>query len=105
MDILMKLSKSEEVMESFIKNNLIMKKEVNLLNIFESIQKLQKMTIIKTNKLLTVKNAGELMSLSKYKKLIREEMQKMNTFILYSIFIKTYSYSKITKIENGIIQN
>jgi hypothetical protein len=29
-------------MESFIKNNIIMDKEVNLLNIFEYIQELQK---------------------------------------------------------------
>jgi hypothetical protein len=61
-------------MELFIKDSLITKKEVSLLNIFETIQKLQKMTIIKTNKLFMDK----LMSLSRYKRLIREEMQKMN---------------------------
>jgi hypothetical protein len=59
------ISKSEETMELFIKDSLIMKKEVNLLNIFESIPELQKMTIIKTNKLFIYKDTGELMSLSK----------------------------------------
>jgi hypothetical protein len=33
---------SKKTMESFIKNNIIMDKEVNLLNIFEYIQELQK---------------------------------------------------------------
>jgi hypothetical protein len=34
------------------------------------------MVIAKTNKLFTAKNTGELMSLSEYKRLIREEIQK-----------------------------
>jgi hypothetical protein len=37
-----------------------MEKKVNLLNIFEAIQELQKMTIVKTNKLFTNKNTEEL---------------------------------------------
>jgi hypothetical protein len=62
------INSSEETMESFIKDNLIMNKEINLLNIFDSIQELQKMIPIKTNKLVIDKDTGILMSLSKYKK-------------------------------------
>jgi hypothetical protein len=36
------ISSSEETMESFIKDSIILNKEVNLLNIFKSIQELQK---------------------------------------------------------------
>jgi hypothetical protein len=43
------------------------RKEVNLLNIFESILDLQRMIPIKTNKLFIDKETGILMSLSKYK--------------------------------------
>jgi hypothetical protein len=72
-------------MESFIKESLIMKKEINSLNVFEAIQELKRMLIYKTNELFTSKDTGSLMSLSKYKRLIKEEMQKKNTppFIQY----------------------
>jgi hypothetical protein len=36
-------------MEPFIKDSVIMNKEINLLNIFESIQELLKTTTIKSN--------------------------------------------------------
>jgi hypothetical protein len=70
------VSKSEETMESFIKDSLIMKKGVSLLNISESIQKLQKMITIKSNKLFIDKYIKILISLLKYKKLIKKKMQK-----------------------------
>jgi hypothetical protein len=62
-------------MESFIKDSLITKK-VKLLNIFETIQELKKMVITKTNKLFIDRNTGEVMSLSEYKRLIREQNKK-----------------------------
>jgi hypothetical protein len=71
------ISESEEIMESFIKDNIIMNKEFNSLNIFESIQELLKMLPHKYNKLFIEIDTKKLMSLSKYKRLIREEMQKM----------------------------
>jgi superfamily II RNA helicase len=75
------ISNSEETMESFFKESLIMKKVVNLLNIFESIQELQNMINTKSNKLFIDRDTEVLMSLSKYKKLIREEMQKMGILL------------------------
>jgi hypothetical protein len=61
---------------------------------------------IKTYELFIDKDARILMSLSKYKKLIRGEMQKNgNTTIPYCKFFKTCSYLKISEIKNGIIQN
>jgi hypothetical protein len=70
-----------------IKDSLTMKKEVNLLNIFEPIQDLQKMIDVKTNKLFTDKDTKKLMSLLKYKRLIKKEVQKINI----SAFYTTYS--------------
>jgi hypothetical protein len=89
----------EETMESFIKDSIIMNKEVNLLNIFESIHELQRMILIKTNKLFVNKETGILMSLSKYKRVIREEMQKMN---IPSTIALGY-YSQTASIEEAIV--
>jgi hypothetical protein len=64
-----------------------MNKEVNLLNIFESIQKLQKMITTTTNKLFIDIDTGRLMSLSKYKT-IKKEMQNIRIppfYIVYSL--------------------
>jgi hypothetical protein len=57
------------------------------------------MTTIKSNKLFINKDMRRLMSLSKYKKLIREEMEKMGISLFY------IAYSLKHKIKNGIIQN
>jgi hypothetical protein len=52
---------------------VITRKKVRLLNIFETIQKLQKMVITKTNKLFMDKNTGKLKLLSKHIKRLAEE--------------------------------
>jgi hypothetical protein len=96
------ISKSEETMELFIKDTIIRNKEFNSLNIFESIQELQKMIPYGCDKLFIEINTRKLMSLSKYKKLIGEEMQKMG---IYCIFFKTCSNPKISGIKNGTIKN
>jgi hypothetical protein len=56
-------------MESFIKDGIIMNKEINFLNIFESIQELQKMIPTRCNKLFIEIDTAKLMSLSRYKRL------------------------------------
>jgi hypothetical protein len=65
-----------------------MNKEFNSLNIFESIQELKKMILYECDKLLIEIDTKRLMSLSRYKRLIREEMQKIKIppfFIEYSL--------------------
>jgi hypothetical protein len=92
------ISESEEIMESFIKMN----REFTSMNIFESIQELQKMLPHECNKLFIELDTKKLMSLSRFKKLIKDEMQKMG---IPPLFFKTYSYPKISEIKNGIIKD
>jgi hypothetical protein len=69
------ISNSEETIESFIKNSIIMNNNINLLNIFESIQELQRIMSVKSNKLFINIDTGRPMSLSKHITMIRKEMQ------------------------------
>jgi hypothetical protein len=82
-------------MESFIKDNIIMNKEFNSLNIFESIQELQKMIPFGCDKLFIEME-------SKYKRLIREEIQKMGIHPFYTAYcLKHAAIQKLvrSKIE------
>jgi hypothetical protein len=73
-----------------------MNKEINFLYIFESIQELQKMIPTRCNKLFIEIHSGKLMSLSIYKKLIREEMQKMEIPPFYTAH--SLEYAAIQKL-------
>jgi hypothetical protein len=61
--------------------------------------------IIKTNKLFTDKDTGVLMSLSKYKRLIREEMQKMNITLFYTAYsLKHVAIQKLVRSKKELFK-